>query len=148
VTAKTPSVVFTGVLLAGTVAFAQNTTGQQNPYATGTQTGTMGQQAPYATGTTNQTQITGTVTSLKPNNEITVRSTTGETHTYNLSPRAATVSPNVTQGSQVVVTESTAPNGQKTTTITPAPGAAATNPYATGTSGTTGTSGQTGGTGY
>jgi len=138
-TTKTLGVVFTGVLFAGTVAFAQNTTSQQNPYATGTQTGTMGQQAPYATGTTGQKQITGTVTSLKPNNEITVCSSTGQTHTFELSPRAATVSPSVTQGSQVVVTETTAPNGQKTITIAPAPGAAATTPYATGTSGTSGT---------
>jgi len=129
---KTPSVVFTSILFAGTLAFAQNTTGQQNPYATGqTQTG---QENPYATGQTSTKQITGTVTSLSPGKEVTVQTSTGQTHKFSLSSSAnTTISPDVTTGSTVIVTESTSPSGQKMVTITPAaPGATGTGASGSG----------------
>jgi hypothetical protein len=144
-TTKILGVVFTSALFAGALAFAQDTTqtqtGQQNPYATGQQTqtgqqsGAMGQQNPYATGQQGQTrQITGTVTSLKPNNEITVQSSNGQKHKFSLSTGAnTTVSPDVTKGSTVTVTESTGPNGERVTTITPAAGQGTTGGGASGT---------------
>jgi translation initiation factor IF-1 len=112
-TTKRLGLFLTSALFAGAMALAQNADQSQT-----------GQQNPYASGQTGQTrQITGTVVSLKPNDEITIQTSDGQKHKFSLSNRAnTTVSPNVTMGSTVTVTESTGPNGERITTIAPAQG--------------------------
>lgn len=151
-TSKTLGVVFTSLMFAGAVAFAQDPdaagqtqtqtqTGTQQPYTTGQQQGTMGQQqAPYTSGQTGMSQTkqyTGTVTSLQPNKEVTVQTSDGKSHKYSLSSGAnTTINPNVASGSQVMVTEGKDSSGKKVVMITPAsPSGAATQQGTSGTSG-------------
>lgn len=156
--ARPLGVVFTAMLFAATVAFAQQDTNTNNPNnssntsATDQNTNTSSDQNanasnPNAANTGVQGNVwMGKVTKYTQGQSLTVKTDKGKTKTFDLTKSTANIDPSIKVGSRVKVSE-TNNNGQQTISVEPYSGSAsnASNPgnentSAANNSGNTGTS--------